>query len=167
MRLLQNLRRSMGQKPNSIYICRSGCHEEQRREVQSATQPRRMLADVRFPRSILVLCLLVFESDVRIGKRKCSFWTSFITPTDLTLAAFVVWVALVALLAVNSAAFWCDVSGLTSDISLHGLENGRLNPSRSVPFGLFLAQEVQIIRCLGGQAHCDDGFSISHGVATL
>jgi len=92
---------------------------------------------------------------------------SFFTPTDCTLAAFVVWVALVALFSVDSAAFWCDVRSLTPNIALHGLENGRLHPSRPVALGRFLRQEVQIIGCLGGQAHGNDGFSIRHGSATL
>ena len=92
---------------------------------------------------------------------------SFFTPTDCTLTAFVVWVAFVALVSVDSAAFWCDVSCLTSNVALHGLENGRLNPSGSVAFGRFLRQEVQIIGRLGGQAHCNDGFSVRHGVETL
>lgn len=114
---------------------------------------------------------VVKTSDV---PRRCHIHTeklldvpSFFTPTNRTLAAFVVWVALVALVSVDSAAFWCDVGGFSADVALHGLENGRLHPAGPVPFGRFLRQEVQIIGRLGGQAHCDDGFSIRHDGATL
>lgn len=72
-------------------------------------------------------------------------------------------VALVALFAMNSAAFWCDVLGLTSNVALHGLQHGRLHPSGTVPVGLFLRQEVEIFGRLVGQAYGNDGFALPHG----
>jgi len=76
-------------------------------------------------------------------------------------------VALVLGFPPHSSAFWCDVRRFFADVPLHRLEDGVLHPSGSVPFGLFSRQEVQIICRLGGQAHCNDGFSISHGKPTL
>lgn len=71
-------------------------------------------------------------------------------------------VALVALFAMNPAAFWCDVLGLTSNVALHGLQNGRLYPPGAVPVGLFLRQEVEIFGRLVGQADGNDGFTLPH-----
>jgi hypothetical protein len=72
-------------------------------------------------------------------------------------------IALVAVLTVDSAALWGDVRSLTSNVALHGLQNGRLNPPRSVPFRLFLGQKVQVFCCLRGQTDRNYGFSLSHG----
>ena len=88
---------------------------------------------------------------------------SFVTPADRTASTFVPWVALVTVFSVLATAFRCDMLGFDADLSLHGLQNSCLHPSRSVTFGRFLRQEVQIIGCLGGQAYCDDGFSTRHG----
>jgi len=102
----------------------------------------------------------------RIRKERFFDLPSFITPTNRASSTLVLWVAFVALVTMDSPAFRCYVCGFTSNVALHGLQNSRLNPSRSVPFGRFLAQEVQIIGCLGGQAHCNDGFSLSHALPT-
>lgn len=72
------------------------------------------------------------------------------------------WVALVALFAMNPTAFRCDVLGLTSNVALHGLQHGRLYPSRTVSVGLFLRQEVEIFGRLVGQAYGNDGFTLPH-----
>ena len=77
------------------------------------------------------------------------------------------WVAFVAVFAMDTSTLWCDVLSFNADLSLHGLEYGRLHPPGSVAFGRFLRQEVQIIGCLGGQAHCNDGFSIPHGTSEV
>lgn len=119
----------MGQTPNLTYILNIGFLEERHRGAGHAMRRRRKLVVARLLRPIEGPCPLVFEFGCHIDRRKCWSWTSFITPTDLTLAAFVAWIALVALVPMDSAAFWCDVSRLTSDVSLHGLEDGRLNPS--------------------------------------
>jgi len=88
-----------------------------------------MTAD-RSPASNVVTSM---RADVRqrfhIHTKKWIVEPSFLTPTDLATSAFVVWIALVALVSVNSPAFWCDVSGFTSNVALHGLQNGRLNPT--------------------------------------
>lgn len=76
-------------------------------------------------------------------------------------------VALVLQFSPHTCALWSDVRSFFADVSLHRLKDGVLNPPGSVPFGLFSRQEVQIIGRLGGQAHCNDGFSLSHGKATL
>ena len=129
MRLQQNLRRPMGQKPNLTYTFRIESHEE-RHHVARSAMPRRHRTVVAHPfRSILVLCRPVFGFGCHSCKRIRLSWTSFITPTDRALAALVVRVAFVAVFSVDPAAFWCDVSGLTSNVALHGLENGCLNPS--------------------------------------
>ncbi len=72
-------------------------------------------------------------------------------------------VAFVAVFAMDTSTLRCDMLGFNADLSLHGLEYGRLYPPGSVAFGRFLRQEVQIIGRLGGQAHCYDGFSFPHG----
>ena len=72
-------------------------------------------------------------------------------------------VALIFRFSPHSSTLWCDVRSFFADVSLHRLEDGVLDPPRAVPFGLFSRQEVQIIGRLGGQAHCNDGFSLSHG----
>jgi len=71
-------------------------------------------------------------------------------------------VAFVAVFAVDSPALWSDVSSLSSNVSLHGLENSRLNPSRSVPFRLFLGQKVEVFGGLRGQTDRNYGFPVSH-----
>ena len=102
----------------------------------------------------------------RIRKGMCFDLPSFLTPTDLTSPSLVLWVAFIAMLAMNSTALRCDMGRFPSNVALHSLQNSRLNPPRSVPFGRFLAQEVQIIGRLSGQAHCNDGFSLSHAPPT-
>ena len=76
-------------------------------------------------------------------------------------------VALVLRFSPHTCAVWCDVRSFLADVPLHRLENGVLDPPGAVPFGLFFRQEVQIIGRLGGQAYCNDGFSLSHGGPTL
>lgn len=122
----------------------------------------------------LVLVSIVDAWNSSDGPRRCHIHTEmlldvplFLTPTDRTLATFVVRVAFVALVTVDSAAFWCDVRSFPPNVALHGLENGRLHPSGAVSFGRFSCQEVQIIGRLGSQAHSNDGFSIRHVGATL
>jgi len=39
-----------------------------------------------------------------------------------------IWVALVALFSVNSAAQRCNVLSFSADVALHRLQHGRLNP---------------------------------------
>lgn len=73
-----------------------------------------------------------------------------------------VWVALVALLTVDSAARRCNMLGFSADVSLHRLQHGRLNPPGAVPFRLFLGQEVEIFCCLRGQTDRNYGFPVSH-----
>ena len=73
-----------------------------------------------------------------------------------------IWVALVALLAVDSSTLGGGVVGFCSDLSLHGPHNGRLHPSGTDPVGRFLRQEVQVFGRLVGQAHGYDGLSLPH-----
>ena len=79
-----------------------------------------MTAD-RSPASNVVTSM---RADVRqrfhIHTKKWIVEPSFLTPTDLATSAFVVWIALVALVSVKP---------LTSNVALHGLQNGRLNPT--------------------------------------
>ena len=167
MQLLQNLRRLRGQKPNSTCILHIESLEGHHHGVRRAMRRRHTPAVGHLRRPIVVLCPPAFQCGDRSCRRKRSSLTSFFTPTDRALAALVVWVALVAVFSVDSAAFRCDVRSLTSNVALHGPENGRLDPPGSVALGRFLRQEVQIIGRLGGQAHCNDGFSIRHDGATL
>lgn len=92
---------------------------------------------------------------------------SFLTPADRATSRSMLGVAFVAVFSVDTSALWCDVLGFDTDLSLHGLQNGRLHPSAAVSLGRFLGQKVEIIGCLGGQAHCDDGFSPCHGSAEV
>ncbi len=143
---------------NSGDMNRNGCREVYRRPHVHATGQRCK----RVGRPSLASMTWADPFAGHSCKRTRLSWTSFLTPTDRTLAASMVWVALVALLAVNPAAFWCNMLGFTSNVALHGLQNGRLHPSGTVPVGLFLRQEVEIFGRLVGQAHGDDGFTLPH-----